>query len=71
MEKTHKGKMASDFKQNSFAFIKPDVGDKDIFMHITGLASPDVGEPHVGDRVLYEVTSNHKGLIAVNVRPAA
>jgi CspA family cold shock protein len=69
MEKTHKGKMASDFKTNSFAFIRPDVGDKDIFMHITGLA-PDVGEPHVNDRVQFEVKSNHKGLIAVNVRPA-
>jgi CspA family cold shock protein len=47
-----------------FGFITPASGDKEIFVHVSGLTS-DIRE---GDRVAYEVQDGKKGLNAVNVR---
>jgi len=53
-------------KTKGFGFIAPDDGDKDIFVHVTGL----VGEIDEGDTVSYEVEEGKRGLNAVNVSVA-
>jgi len=47
-----------------FGFIKPDNGQADIFVHVTGLIS----EIHENDRVTFEVENGKKGLNAVRVK---
>ena len=49
-----------------FGFIKPDDGNKDIFVHSSGLA----GNIREGDTVTFEVQEGPKGLNAVNVKCA-
>lgn len=50
-----------------FGFITPDEGDRDLFVHHTGI----VGEGYLslaeGSKVSYEVEEGDKGLKAVNV----
>ena len=46
-----------------FGFITPDNGDKDVFVHVSGLIS-EIAE---GDKVSYDVEEGKKGLNAVNV----
>lgn len=66
--KTHTGRVAGEWRDNNYNFIRPDDGGKDIFMHVTALAG--IGEPNKGDAVQFEVESSPKGLRAINVRPA-
>ena len=47
-----------------FGFITPDEGDKDLFIHISGL----IDEITEGDKVSYDVEESPKGLNAVNVK---
>jgi len=47
-----------------FGFIAPDEGDKDVFVHKTGL----IDEITDGDEVSYDVEEGPKGLSAVNVK---
>ncbi len=47
-----------------FGFIKPDNGQEDIFVHVSGLMS-DIRE---NDKVTYEVENGKKGLNAVRVK---
>ncbi len=47
-----------------FGFIKPDEGDKDLFVHKNDLTE----EITEGDQVSYEVTESEKGLNAVDVK---
>ena len=47
-----------------FGFIKPDDGQQDIFVHVSGLLS-DIRE---NDKVTYEVENGKKGLNAVRVK---
>ncbi len=49
-----------------FGFITPDSGEKDIFVHSSGL----MDQIREGDKVSYEVQSGQKGLNAVNVKTA-
>jgi CspA family cold shock protein len=46
-----------------FGFITPDEGDKDVFVHASGLTE-EISE---GDKVSYELDESPKGLNAVNV----
>ena len=47
-----------------FGFIQPASGEKDIFVHVSGLQD-DIRE---NDKVSYDVENGKKGLNAVNVR---
>jgi CspA family cold shock protein len=47
-----------------FGFISPANGDKDIFVHVSGLND----EIRENDKVSYEVQNGQKGLNAVNVK---
>ena len=46
-----------------FCFITPDEGDKDVFVHASGLTE-EISE---GDKVSYDLEESPKGLNAVNV----
>ncbi|MDB4270835.1 MAG: cold-shock protein [Eudoraea sp.] len=46
-----------------FGFITPDEGDKDVFVHASGLTE-EISE---GDKVSYDLEESPKGLNAVNV----
>ncbi|MGB5171767.1 cold-shock protein [Eudoraea chungangensis] len=46
-----------------FGFITPEDGDKDVFVHVSGLTQ-DIAE---GDKVSYDLEESPKGLNAVNV----
>ncbi|UCD60830.1 MAG: cold-shock protein [Flavobacteriaceae bacterium] len=46
-----------------FGFITPDEGDKDVFVHVSGLTE-EISE---GDKVSYDVEESPKGLNAINV----
>ena len=47
-----------------FGFISPSNGDKDIFVHVSGL----IDEIRENDKVSYDVQNGQKGLNAVNVK---
>ena len=49
-----------------FGFIKDNDGDKEYFVHVSGL----VNEIKEGDNVTYELQEGKKGLNAVNVKLA-
>ncbi len=49
-----------------FGFISPENGDKDIFVHASGL----IDEIREGDQVTYDTEEGRKGLNAVNVKLA-
>lgn len=51
-------------ESKGFGFITPSNGDKDIFVHVSGLT----GEIRENDKVTYEVENGKKGLNAVNVK---
>nr|WP_295930872.1 cold-shock protein [uncultured Dyadobacter sp.] len=51
-------------ESKGFGFIQPASGEKDIFVHVSGLQD-DIRE---NDKVSYEVENGRKGLNAVNVR---
>ncbi len=47
-----------------FGFITPDGGEKDVFVHKSGLID-DITE---GDKVSYDIEESPKGLNALNVK---
>ena len=49
-----------------FGFIKDNEGDKEYFVHVSGL----VNEIKEGDNVTFELQEGKKGLNAVNVKVA-
>lgn len=51
-------------ESKGFGFIQPSSGEKDIFVHVSGLQD-DIRE---NDKVSYDVENGRKGLNAVNVR---
>lgn len=52
--------------EKGFGFIKPDGGEPEVFVHVSGLKQ-DVQKD---DTVVFEVQQGKKGLNAVNVRLA-
>ena len=55
------------FDQKGFGFIKPDAGEKDLFVHITEVKTEGVSSLTEGQRVTYEEIEGQKGPKAVNV----
>ena len=55
------------FDQKGFGFIKPDAGEKDLFVHITEVKTEGVSSLTEGQRVTYEEIEGQKGPNAVNV----
>lgn len=51
----------------SYGFIKPEDGSKDLFFHFSSLQMEGFKTANPGDQVSYDIGSNHKGAIAVNV----
>jgi cold shock CspA family protein len=43
-----------------YGFIRPDVGDRDLFCHRTEFDIPDDEEVRIGDRVSYVVGSDNR-----------
>jgi uncharacterized membrane protein YsdA (DUF1294 family)/cold shock CspA family protein len=58
--KTHKGQLTVWKDEEGFGFIKPDHGDQNVFLHITGLKNPN-RRPQVGDIIRYQLTIGKKG----------
>lgn len=52
-----------------FGFIKPDNGDKDVFVHVSKLGSIG-GTLHDGQTVMFETTGGREGLEAENIELA-
>ncbi|MCR9203747.1 MAG: cold-shock protein [Halobacteriovoraceae bacterium] len=48
-----------------FGFITPDSGDKDLFVHMTGITGGSIND---GDSVEFEIGDGQKGPCAVQVR---
>ena len=55
------------FDQKGFGFIKPDAGEKDLFVHILEVKTEGVSSLTEGQRVTYEEIEGQKGPKAVNV----
>lgn len=51
--------------QKGFGFITPENGGKDLFVHVSAVASGTLNE---NDKVEYEVTEGEKGPCAINVK---
>ena len=55
--------------EKGFGFVTPDEGDKDLFVHHTGIAGDGFKSLNEGDKVSYDAEAGDKGPKAVNVRP--
>jgi CspA family cold shock protein len=60
------GKVKFFNSEKGFGFITPSTGDKDLFVHISGVEGG--ASLNDGDTVEYEVGEGQKGPCAVNVR---
>ena len=56
--------------EKGYGFITPDEGDKDYFVHHTGIEAAAGGSLEEGAKVEFETESGDKGPKAVNVKPA-
>jgi cold shock CspA family protein len=65
-EQFHTGRVTFFNQEKGFGFIKDQVTQESIFVHINNLSGP-VQE---SDKVIFEIEKGPRGLAAVNVRPA-
>ncbi len=56
--------------EKGYGFITPDEGDRDFFVHHTGIDASANGTLEEGSKVEFETESGDKGPKAVNVKPA-
>lgn len=63
-----KGKVKFFNDAKGFGFITPDHGNKDIFVHVTGIEN-GYSPLTQGEEVQYRVTEGKKGPQATDVRP--
>lgn len=54
--------------EKGWAFIKPNEGDKDLFVHATELQDIKIGGLQIGDPVVFEVGEGGRGPCAKKVR---
>lgn len=65
----NKGKVVWFNKLKGFGFIKPDNGDRDVFVHYSGIAGDEKFKLLVEDQIVeYDLQENEKGNLAVNVK---
>jgi cold shock protein len=50
-----------------FGFIRPDDGDKDVFVHITALEASGMKSLNEGQRVSYQTITDRRGQKAVEI----
>ena len=48
-----------------YGFIKPDLGNKDIFVHATSL--PNIENLQEGQRITFEIEESSRGIQAINI----
>ncbi len=58
-------------EQKGYGFIKPDEGEKDIFVHYSNITFEGFKTLRDGQRVEYESAPGRRGLEATNVKPEA
>ena len=58
-------------EQKGYGFIKPDEGEKDIFVHYSNITLEGFKTLRDGQRVEYESVPGRRGLEATNVKPEA
>jgi cold shock protein len=56
-------------EEKGYGFITPDEGDKDVFVHRSGIAPDAQGGLSDGTRVEFETEEGRKGPQAVSVKP--
>ena len=54
-----------------FGFITPDEGDRELFVHHSGIAGEGFRSLSEGQKVSYDAEAGDKGPKAVNVQPLA
>lgn len=54
-----------------YGFLKPDSGDKDVFVHYSAIQSNGYKQLTEGDQVEFDVEEGKKGLQAANVQVIA
>ncbi|EAQ35737.1 cold shock protein [Nitrobacter sp. Nb-311A] len=54
--------------QKGYGFIEPESGGKDVFVHISAVERAGLGSLNEGDKVSYEVVTNHGKESAENLR---
>ncbi|MGI8632154.1 MAG: cold-shock protein [Solirubrobacterales bacterium] len=55
--------------EKGFGFITPDEGDRDLFVHFSGIEGRGFRSLSEGQKVSYEAEQGDKGPKAVNVNP--
>ncbi len=56
-------------EQKGYGFIKPDEGEKDIFVHYSNITLEGFKTLRDGQRVVFESAPGRRGLEATNVKP--
>lgn len=56
--------------EKGYGFITPDEGDRDFFVHHTGIDPAANGTLEEGAKVEFETETGDKGPKAINVKPA-
>ncbi len=51
-------------ESKGFGFITPESGEKDVFVHVSGL----IDEINEGYEVIFDIEEGQKGLSAINVK---
>lgn len=54
--------------KKGFGFIEQDNGEKDVFVHHTGITGSGFKSLNEGDEVSFDITDGRKGKSAVNVQ---
>ena len=65
-----RGKVKWFSKEKGYGFISPENGDKDVFVHFSGIDSQGYRTLQNDQRVTFDVHQSDKGPRAVNVRVA-
>lgn len=52
-----------------YGFIRPESGDKDVFVHITALEKAGLSTLHEGQKISYDIAVNKGKSSAVNIKP--